>query len=348
MQSARVFQRLVATVVCLVALFWGVSEKALGASSDELKANPQTHYYITESSLQFQSALGTPWVATHYLGEMAIKVGELVLAYYYHHPDVAMAILAHEPLSYLPTVKAQSMLHLELVDRLKIQEDAYEISQIHGVKSILAIKTSRSNYDRFGIAAVSKNNRVVFLIETEGDSSSLPSNTVLGPLEEVKDLEHTRVSFRLTVPDRSSTTKWEPTLKDLLEKESIPNEVGTQWRQTFLDYRAKVKAERSMNLKDRLLEHIGPHAYDGLEVSAYLTSPESEKYLGTLAEGPAAAKVIGVDLLGTAEALVRKKSGAPPRKPKIEVLEYQNRASSKLTEVLHCTRKGLLKVLSAQ
>jgi hypothetical protein len=163
-----------------------------------------------------------------------------------------------------------------------------ELARAPGMARVKILTTGDVTFS--GPLARRKDNTGLIFIEADGD---LPETLGrFGAPIPLGDLAANRVRLSFVHGGETSATAWTPTLKELLDERPIPAAIAAAWR-------AETKGAKQA--LQTMLELA--HGKTRLE-AALIGADGAERSIGSIAEGPAASKLVGLGPLDRARAFL--------------------------------------------
>ncbi|MBI3557696.1 MAG: hypothetical protein HY074_15655 [Deltaproteobacteria bacterium] len=271
------YARLATTVVIL----------GLALSTLCFGAEKKAHYYL----------LSKPITSDVQLGKVARVVHPLIVGAMAFGYTAALYGRTQEPLAILSFVGYEAVKFPAMVLRntfadLKVRQ-AYArwklLKQIASIPGISRFSMLTSGYvERDGMfLARQRNTGYIFLESEEPLDTTGDWVEKFGAPIEVPDLADTRLSLRLKFGEIEHEVTWETTLKDILEKKVMPDDVAAAWARHL----ATLAEDRSWR------ERISKKYEEDLEVVTRITLPDgTTKEIGTLLQGKSVRKLLGLTL----------------------------------------------------
>jgi hypothetical protein len=252
----------------------------------------------------------------------------------------------------------RSGIHLQVLDSLVIRNKLHEISEVSGVKNIVAVKSGETRSDAVHMVYNKRSNRVLYLIESEKPLSEGTSKKLgLGLLKEIEEPTQAKVSFRLTLAGQHRGARWEPNVKELLDEVQIPGDIGEDWRKTFDQYAKERKLATQELYQEQgvkgwikqeassLKEHTFRSQFNEIKIEAFVTGSGAEIPLGTIAEGKVAAKMMGLGKTRWLKAKLRDMSYLEPASPHIKIMQQHATDGGPRDRAGTCERSALARFL---
>jgi hypothetical protein len=237
--------------------------------------------------LEVSARLGPVARVSHYAFEIAFH---LVKAWLLLRAGVHAAAVGLE--FAWSAAKAPAMISVQSMADLQIRywwtklKTLKALARIPGVERIAVLTGTETHFSKF--VAARQDNRGLIFVES---AQPLTAERTLGfgtPLP-IEDPTATRLRLSLEVAGTEHPSAWTPSLRDLLDRKSIPPEVARQWREQIRE--AKKDQSRFRRFFDSRFERE-------LKVRAVLVTPEGRTLsLGVLSQGKSVKKLLGITRL---------------------------------------------------
>jgi hypothetical protein len=263
---------------------------------------PKRSLYLLSKPLAVSARLGPVARVSHYVFEAAFHIVKawLLLRTGVHAAAVALEF-AWSAAKAPAMISVQSMADLQIRYWWTKLKTLKAIARIPGVERVAVLTGTETHFSKF-VAARQENRGLIFVESAE----PLTAERTLGfgiPLP-IDDPTATRLRLSLEVAGQEHPTSWTPSLKDLLDRKSIPPEVARDWRTRIHD--AKKDQSRFRRFFDSSFER-------DLKVRAVLVAPEGRALsLGVLSQGKSVKKLLGITRVDQALRAVRLASILSP------------------------------------
>ncbi|MBI3542575.1 MAG: hypothetical protein HY075_04795 [Deltaproteobacteria bacterium] len=250
-------------------------------------AEKQLHHYLLSKPLNYDVEIGKYAHIVHPILVAGMGIGYTAALYSRtQEPLAILSFISYEVAKFPAMLLRNSIIELSARQAIARWKKLRSISKIPGISRFSML--TASYIEREGTYFQRQRNSGYVFVESEeplkADGDWIEE---FGAPIEVTNLEETKLSLRLKLGEFEHEVAWETTLKDILEKKAMPEEVGKAWA----DYVDKLGEGRSRR------ERFSKKYEEGLEVVTKITLPNgTSKEIGTLLQGKSVRKLLGMTL----------------------------------------------------
>ena len=276
-----------------LALFSVFNAAAASAASTDHR-----QLYLLSKPVDSDVALGPlARIAHPVIVASSILLKAAVLYTHTGEPLSLVSLLAYEILKSPAALAADSSVDISVRQWWRKRAMLQEVAKIPGVARILVL-TSGSMQFEGPLASRKKNTGFIFVESDTPLENNAPWTEKFGQPIRIENVGDTRVQLSLKLEGEVHAVMWETTLKDIFEKQVMPENVEQAWTEGLQEFAAK------QSFLPRYVTHS--HEKTGLEVDATLLLPDGEKRaLGVLIQGKGVRKLLGLGLLKRASKYVQ-------------------------------------------